>query len=206
MFCCLMEFFPDALHFEILNLAPGVCFVARVGFFPDAFQSQIRTTETCGNPAHAVPFYRSYHSARIDHWYTADVQRINQFVQVPQGFALEGVAGLVFVTNEPGTTPFYRLYSATVGDNYYTISTAERDAALKNGYSFDDVSYPLTYIYPNQTCGSVPLFHLYHRSKQDNFYTTSDSERVDVISNRGYVDADVGVAGYVLPLGPSRRD
>ncbi|KAJ7912714.1 hypothetical protein B0H13DRAFT_2327063 [Mycena leptocephala] len=164
---------PDSAQ-TILSLAPG---------------SQIRTTETCGNPAHAVPFYRSYHSARIDHWYTADVQRINQFVQVPRDSPWRAL-----------------LVCATAGDNYYTISTAERDAALKNGYSFDDVSYPLTYIYPNQTCGSVPLFHLYHRSKQDNFYTTSDSERVDVISNRGYVDADVGVAGYVLPLGPSRRD
>ncbi|KAJ6525139.1 hypothetical protein B0H19DRAFT_1339858 [Mycena capillaripes] len=165
----------------------------------------LRNPEICGNPAHGVPFYRSYQSTSIDHWYTPDVQLVNHFVQTPQGFTLEGVTGLVFVTHEPGTTPFYRLFSPSAADNYYTISPAERDAALKNGYVFDDVSLPLTYIYPNHTCGSVPLYHLYNRSKKDNFYTTSDSERVDFISNRGYADADVGIAGYVLPLGPSPK-
>ncbi|KAF7369567.1 hypothetical protein MVEN_00287000 [Mycena venus] len=163
---------------------------------------EIHTTETCGNPAHGVPFYRTYHSAFIDHWYTPDVQRINEFL--PQGFALEGIAGLVFVTEEPGTTQLYRLYSSAAKDNYYTTSAAERDAALKNGYAPDDVSFPLTWIYPNRTCGSIPLFHLYNRLKKDNFYTISDSERVEFISNRGYADASSAVAGYVLPVGASR--
>ncbi|KAF7346880.1 hypothetical protein MVEN_01440000 [Mycena venus] len=155
------------------------------------------TQSTCGNPADAVPFYRSYHSANVDHWYTPDVAQINTYN--PQGFALQGVAGLVFITQEPGTTPFYRLYNSALTDNFYTISLAEKVAAEQNGYITDGVSVPVSYIYPTQVCGSIPLFRLYSASGQDNFYTTSEAERINAIANGGY--ADVEIAGYILPVG-----
>ncbi|KAJ7175031.1 hypothetical protein C8R43DRAFT_873285, partial [Mycena crocata] len=144
-----------------------------------------------------VPFYRSYNSAQIDHWYTPDVAQINVFDC--GGWVLQGVTGLAFVTQAPGTTPFFRVWNGAVGDNFYTTSTTERDAALRNGYVVDATSVPVTYIYPNQICGSIPLFRLFSSSGQDNFYTTSQAERVDFVANRGY--ADVSIAGYVLPLG-----
>ncbi|KAJ7712789.1 hypothetical protein B0H16DRAFT_1436434, partial [Mycena metata] len=164
----------------------------------------IRASETCGGSTNAVPFYRSFASSVVDHFYTAQVTLVNNAVNVgsgASGFLLEEVAGLVFATQEESTVPFYRLGSAAATDNFYTISTAERDAALQNGYSVF-ANDPNTYIYPTQICGSVPFYRLFSAAGQDNFYTTSESERLDFILNRGY--ADVEIAGYVLPVLPTQ--
>jgi hypothetical protein len=113
------------------------------------------------------------------------------------GYAVQSVAALVFVTQEESTVPFYRLLSTTASDNFYTISTTERDNALQNGYVVV-AGDPFTYIYPTQVCGSVPYYRLYHETKKDNFYTTSESERLDFIANQGYTDIEI--SGYVLPV------
>jgi hypothetical protein len=108
----------------------------------------------------------------------------------------------VFVTQEESTVPFYRLYSSTATDNFYTISTAERDNALNHGYATVN-SDPLTFIYPAQICGSVPFYRLYHAVEKDNFYTISEAERLDFIANHGYTDIEI--AGYVLPVTQSTQ-
>jgi hypothetical protein len=161
--------------------------------FSNAFHSQIRSSETCGDPANAVPFYRSYNGAVVDHWYTSKVAEI--IVYNPQGYGLQGVTGLVFVTQEPGTTPFYGLYSASNTDHFYTISLDEKATVEKEGYT----NYSVSYIYPMQVCGSIPLFRMYGVSQGDHFYTTSDAEHVSVIANNRYLDQ--GIAGYILPVG-----
>ncbi|KAJ7697616.1 hypothetical protein B0H17DRAFT_848393, partial [Mycena rosella] len=55
------------------------------------------------------------------------------------------------------TAPFHRLYNTDATDNFYTMSTTERDNALNNGY-VSVTTDPATYIYPTQICGSIPLF------------------------------------------------
>ncbi|KAJ7443828.1 hypothetical protein FB451DRAFT_1295130 [Mycena latifolia] len=157
--------------------------------------AEIRTSETCGDPTNALPFYRSYKSTTVDHFYTTDVTLVNNAVAA--NYALQSVAGLVFVTQEESTAPFYRLHSVDATDNFYTMSTTERDNALQHGY-VSVANDPETYIYPTQICGSIPLYRLYNSVGKDNFYTTSESERLDFISNQGYTDIEI--AGYVLPI------
>ncbi|KAF7349635.1 hypothetical protein MSAN_01689600 [Mycena sanguinolenta] len=154
---------------------------------------------TCGDLGNAVPFYRTYNAAAVDHYYTASVSRVNQF---DSQWALQQVAAFVFVDQEDSTVPLYHLYNGNVVDNFYTTSMTEVEAALKIGYQnvTTDVD-PMTYIYPTQICGSTPLYRLYSASGTDNFYTTSESERLEVIANNGY--ADVEIAGYVLPPTPT---
>ncbi|KAJ7864188.1 hypothetical protein B0H13DRAFT_1499287, partial [Mycena leptocephala] len=84
----------------------------------------------------------------------------------------------------------YRLYSAALTDNIYTINTTERDSALNSGYVFGND--PFTFIYPTHIFGSVPFYRLNHEKK---FYTTSEWERRDFISNLGYTNIEI--AGYV---------
>ncbi|KAJ7722716.1 hypothetical protein B0H16DRAFT_1896069 [Mycena metata] len=153
-----------------------------------------RSADTCGNPADALPFYRAYNPAGVDHFYTADV---NVLLFSIGNYPLQEVAALVFVTQESSTVPFYRLYNSAATDNFYTTSTTEMDNALRNGY-VNVTGDPFTYIYPTQVCGSVPFYRLYHETKLDNFYTTSETERLDFIANQGYTDIEI--AGYVLPL------
>ncbi|KAF7375829.1 hypothetical protein MSAN_00472800 [Mycena sanguinolenta] len=158
---------------------------------------KVQAPQSCGKSTNAMPFYRSFNAARFDHWYTPDVSQINNFN--PKGWALEGVTGMVFLTQEPGTTPFYRLYNYTLKDNFYTISPSEKAAAEANGYVTDATSSPVSYIYPTHVHGSIPLYRLYHSAKHDNFYTTSDAERSEAIAHGGY--HFVEIAGYILPLG-----
>lgn len=144
-----------------------------------------------------MPFYRAYDSVTVDHYYTPEVASVNDVV-ASGGWVLQGIAALVFVTPEESTVPFYRVANAAVGDNFYTISTTELDAALQNGYVLNPPPPdPVTYIYPTQICGSVPFYRLFSAAGQDNFYTISESERLDFIAN-GYVDVEI--AGYVLAL------
>jgi hypothetical protein len=44
----------------------------------------------------------------------------------------------------------------------------------------------------------VPFFRLYNPVGKDNFYTISESERLEFITTQGY--EDVEIAGYLLPL------
>ncbi|KAJ6563860.1 hypothetical protein B0H19DRAFT_942391, partial [Mycena capillaripes] len=155
---------------------------------------------TCGDPIDARPFYRGYNPTEVDHFYTPNVNIVNQ---VNAGWPLQGVAALVFVAQEESTVPFYRLHSTSATDNFYTISTTERYNAINAGYLLV-TGDPFTFIYPTQVCGSVPFYRLYHETKKDNFYTTSESERLDFIANQGYTDIEI--AGYVLPVTSTQCD
>jgi hypothetical protein len=131
-------------------------------------------------------------TATTMHLYTAGPLTVTE--EAP-GWVLEGVEGLVFVTQEESTVQFYRLISTS--DNFYTILTTERDNAIQNGYRDASVGASTAYIYLTEVYGSVPLYRLHSDTKTDNIYTTSKSERVDLIPE-GYTD--MGIVGYVVPL------
>ncbi|KAJ7692862.1 hypothetical protein B0H17DRAFT_1132842 [Mycena rosella] len=157
-------------------------------------RTQRRSADTCGNPTDALPFYRSYNPTSVDHFYCSNLNQVNTAI-TQTGYSLQEVAAMVFVTQKESTVPFYHLWSGPATDSFYTISTTERDNAVKGGYRLEATT---EFIYPTQVCGSVPLYRLYHATKLDNFYTTSESERLDFIANQGY--NDIEIAGYVLPV------
>ncbi|KAJ7708406.1 hypothetical protein B0H16DRAFT_1632732 [Mycena metata] len=157
-----------------------------------------RTTQTCGDPSDAVPYYRTLSNALTDYYYTADAALVDTVFVGTGNYALQGVAGLVFLTQEESTVPFYRLGKTAV--NFFTANTTERDIAIQQGYRLTP-NDPLTYIYPTEICGAVPFYRMVNTAEQANFYTTSESERLDFLANQGYTD--LGIAGYILPLGGS---
>ncbi|KAF8139376.1 hypothetical protein K438DRAFT_1996052 [Mycena galopus ATCC 62051] len=154
--------------------------------------------QTCGDPTDALLFYRQYNPTVVDHYYTTDINSLNAVVAT---YPVQGAAAFVFDTPEESAVRFYRLYTSAGTDNFYTISTTERDAALQSGYILTDTAI---YIYPTQVCGSVPFYRLYQETEQDNFYTTSESERLNFISNLDYTDIEI--ARYVLPVTPAQCD
>lgn len=143
-----------------------------------------------------MPFYSLFNSPTVDYYYTADAALVDA---VFPGYALQGLAGLVFVTQEESTVPFYRLHQllANSNNNFFTTNTTERDLAIQQGFSLTPTD-PLTFIYPTEICGAVPFYRVFNPGAQANFYTTSESRRLDFIANRGY--EDLGIAGYILPL------
>ncbi|KAJ7758693.1 hypothetical protein B0H16DRAFT_1720783 [Mycena metata] len=178
-------------------IIPAIFFITvALGGAVSSSDPVMRSAQTCGDPSDALPFYRSYQSSNVDHYYTTNVELVTEAITFTAPYVLQEVAAFVFATQEESTVPFYRLYKSSATDNLCTTNTTERDNAIAIGYVpvANDLS---TFIYPTQICGSVPFYRLYNAAKMDNFYTTSESERVDFIANQGY--ADVEIAGYVLP-------
>lgn len=51
------------------------------------------------------------------------------------------------------------------------------------------------FVSPDDSCGSTPLYRVFHAGNNHHFYTISAAERDNAVANLGY--ADEGVAGYV---------
>ncbi|KAJ7729158.1 hypothetical protein B0H16DRAFT_1587306 [Mycena metata] len=155
-----------------------------------------RSAETCGDPDDTLAFYRLHAASVFAYSYSTDAAFVSAAI-LQDGYVLESVIGMVFVTQETSTVPCYFLSSGALEDNFLTTNTTERDAAIAEGYTLLPTFQ--TYIYPTQLCGSIPMYRLYNAAETSNYFTTSESERISAISSRGY--ADVGIAGYVLPAG-----
>ncbi|KAJ6462078.1 hypothetical protein C8R45DRAFT_1220579 [Mycena sanguinolenta] len=149
---------------------------------------------TCGDPSIAVALYEYFNSGTVDYFLTPGTS-VNSGTG-PYNF--QGGVGFVFVTNEPSTVPFYRLHkTGNVDTNFWTTSTDEVDSAVAQGFT-SELAAPFLHIYPSQICGAVPLFRVSNSGAQANFYTTSESERLEFITNMGY--QDLGIAGFIYPF------
>ncbi|KAF8195262.1 hypothetical protein K438DRAFT_1827164, partial [Mycena galopus ATCC 62051] len=174
-----------------LCLAVGLTSAWNIVDSPSAVE---RSEQTCGDPVDALPFYRVYQASTVTHAYTTNTIIVQNAIL--EGWTLQGVAAMVFVTQEVSTVPFYRLYNAADTDEFYTLNTTELDMAMQNGYALV-AGDPETYIYQTQICGSVPFYRLHSTAGKDDFYTISEAEMDEYIANQGYTYVEI--SGYVLP-------
>ncbi|KAG2133702.1 hypothetical protein DEU56DRAFT_973078 [Suillus clintonianus] len=134
-----------------------------------------------------------------DHFYTTNVTEMKNAV-TNLGYNSEGDAAYVFTTEEPSTTPLYRMYNPSVFDHFYTTSYSEvQSAAANGGYTSEGIA---AYVYDINICGSIALYRLYSSGGTDHFYTTSASEADNAVANLGYTLE--GIAAYVLPVPSSK--
>ncbi|KAF8195261.1 hypothetical protein K438DRAFT_1827157 [Mycena galopus ATCC 62051] len=143
-----------------------------------------RSTDTCGDPANALPFFRMYYSPDIRYLYTANLNTVD--AGMSSGYTFQGRVD----------SPLYHLFSAAATDFLYTMNTTEVASAMGEGYA-TIANDPQTYIYPTQICGSVSFYTLYNAAKRSHFYTASETERLEFLADQGY--ADMGIVGYILP-------
>ncbi|KAG0695336.1 hypothetical protein DFH29DRAFT_955807 [Suillus ampliporus] len=155
---------------------------------------EVRDSE-CRDPALAVGLLRAYKPTYVDHFYTTDVDEMDNAV-TNVGYDAEGTTANVFATLEISTIPLYRMYNPTVVDHFYTTSYSEvqNAAALNVGYNYEKIA---AYVYATNICGSIPLYRLYSPAGTDHFYTTSASEAGNAAANLSYTSE--GIAAYVLP-------
>jgi hypothetical protein len=155
-----------------------------------------------------TPVFRLYNAGNGDHFYTTseaerdnavandgyDNEGIACFVYSFASYSNEGVACHVFPNQAANTQPLFRLRSSTTIDHFYTMSAAERAAAInQNGYIDEGVA---CFAFPNAVGGSVPLFRVFNPQSGDHFYTTSAVERDNAVANLGYQNE--GTAAQVL--------
>jgi hypothetical protein len=94
----------------------------------------------------AIPLYRHYNVAGVDHLYTTSQSESN--TAPGGGWAKEGVCCEVLPTQSPGSIPLYRLYHRSGVNHFYTTNAAEKQNALASlGYADEGIA---GYVYPAQ--------------------------------------------------------
>ncbi|KAJ7609512.1 hypothetical protein FB45DRAFT_944613 [Roridomyces roridus] len=150
--------------------------------------------EACADASKAVPLYRDFNGGIGDHFYTTDKAEYDAANQ--GGYTAEGARLSVFSQQYSGTVRFFRLWNGGLGDHFFTTNATEADsAATHNGYVHEDDKAPM-WIYPDQLCGSVPLFRMYNNGASDHFYTIDAAERDDAAAHGWSFE---WIAGYVFP-------
>ncbi|KAM5539291.1 hypothetical protein V8D89_007164 [Ganoderma adspersum] len=134
-------------------------------------------------------------SSGTDHVYTTNTTEMDTFLA--NGYTSQGVAAYILPsdTQAPTAVPLFRLYSSKNSDHYLTANATDRDVTL-NHYNY--VSDAIAgYVYPDEECGTVPLYRLNNHVVLDNFFTTDQAEVYDFVDQLGY--NDLGAIAYVNP-------
>lgn len=108
-------------------------------------------------------------------------------------------APVQFIYQLPGHTdpvwvPLYRLYNNDIHDHYYTTIPAHRDECVQNkGYTYEKIEcYISDRKFEDPDCGY--LFHLWDKTNDIHSYTSSESEKDDMIID-GF--AYEGIVGFI---------
>ena len=106
-----------------------------------------------------MPVYRFW-SPVLGHFYTLDeAEKAWVLSHYPDVWAYEGVVFYAYAAGSgpEGTMPVYRVWSATLGDHFYTISDTERFKVVGSYAGIWDDEGVAWYAYPPQTA-AVPTF------------------------------------------------
>lgn len=119
-----------------------------------------------------VGVHRSNH-ATLGHFYTIDLMEAqsNGFVLEAQNFYW------LYVAEAEGLVALNRCLRPN-GKRFYTASgTCEGAGTLESALGF---------MSPDERCGGIPLYRLYHGGNDAHFYTTSAAERDNAVANLGW--------------------
>ncbi|KAF7342950.1 hypothetical protein MVEN_01725000 [Mycena venus] len=154
--------------------------------------AQMCGADACGTTV--VPFWRSFSTGAVDHFYTASTI---EFLNAANNFSYfpEGVATGVFDIQEGASVPLFRLNNVVLQDHFYTTNTTERDQFIAAGYTLEGTA---AWVYADGICGSHPLFRLFNLKQVDHFYTTSGPE-LNAALAQGYQSE--GIAAFVPAVG-----
>ncbi|KAJ6536353.1 glycoside hydrolase, family 25 [Mycena capillaripes] len=158
--------------------------------------------QTCGADGcgtSVVPFWRSFSSGALDHFYTISTP---EFLNADSTFLYspEGVAAGVFSSQQGVSVPLFRLNNVELQDHFYTTNNTERDEFIAAGYTLEGTA---AWVYADGVCGSHPLFRLFNAETNDHFYTTSGPELQTALTE-GYQSQ--GVAALVTAVGIANNE
>jgi ribosomal protein L24 len=106
-----------------------------------------------------------------------------------KAYKKQGIAFRLFGQGVPGTTPFYRWYSAEKNDHFYSYYLHGEGKSLQ-GYTYEGV---IGNIATSRLTNTRELYRWYNPSSGRHFYTTDPNG--EAVSKRGY--RFDGIAGYV---------
>jgi len=131
----------------------------------------------------AVPVYRFWSPVYQGHFFTASLSERNSVItSYPGVWKYEKVAYYAFTTQQPGTVPVFRFWSASKNSHFYTADPAQRDAVIrlyKGIWSYEKIAY---YVYPasSTVAGTSTIYRFWSDAYQHHFYTASASEKATI--------------------------
>jgi hypothetical protein len=139
------------------------------------------------DPASVTAVYRFWSPTNKSHFYTTSVAERDLIIRTyPSSmWTYEGGVYNAFSTQQPGTVPLYRFWSANFKGHFYTTSEAEKDQVIANyddaTWLFEGVAY---YVYPVDPAytGTVTVARFWSQDNKHHFYTASAAERDQVIA------------------------
>jgi hypothetical protein len=136
------------------------------------------------------------------HFYTiSESEKETLITQFKNVWTYEGVVYHAFATNaDPDTRPVYRFWSDKLSGHFYTVNEDEKNWLIKeyaHVWTFEGVAF---YAYPPglQPAGTIPVYRFWSPTKSDHFYTASESERKNLLTNFSSVWTDEGIAWYAI--------
>lgn len=149
----------------------------------------------------SYPVYRFWNAQTGEHFYTADeIEKNKVLTQYSTIFQYEGVAFRVFKEQKPGTVRLYRFWNQLNGTHFYTVSEAEKQKLIdkySNIYIFEPSV--IMYVYPGdiERPNALPLYRFWNQQKDCHFYTTSETEKNNLLIKYPTTFIYEGIACYV---------
>jgi hypothetical protein len=133
----------------------------------------------------AAPVYRFWSDTYRGHFYTISQTERDKIIQnYPTAvWKYEGAVYGAYTTQQPGTIPLYRFWSAAYSGHFYTTSAAERDKVIASYpahiWQYESIAY---YVFPKSTAisPSLTVARFWSDTYRHHFYTASSAEATKV--------------------------
>jgi len=151
----------------------------------------------------AVPVYRFWSPVLESHFFTTGADEKQTLIDLFSGvWTFEGIAYFTLGdASNPGTVPVYRFWSPALSSHFYTISEEEKSALLKDFPDIWTLEGVAFYGFPEgrQPADACPVYRFWSGTMGCHFYTISEAERDNLVSNFPQVWTLEGVAWYAYP-------
>ena len=151
----------------------------------------------------ALPVYRFWSPILGRHFYTLnEAEKANLLSQYADVWTYEGVAFRAFASPAgAGLAPVYRFWSASFGAHFYTLDEAEKDKLLQDYtavWTYEGIAF-YAYAAGDQPGGTMPVHRFWSGTLRTHFYTTSDTERFQLVSDYAGTWEYEAAAWYAYP-------
>ncbi len=137
-------------------------------------------------PTARQPIYQFWSGSNKSHFYTISEQEKNDLItgSSSANWEYEHVSWFAYTYQQGDSLPVYRFWSATNKSHFYTISEEEKNYVIAN-YSDDEWKYEgaVFYAYKDWELGTLPVYRFWSNTQNAHFYTASEAEKDNLITN-----------------------
>jgi hypothetical protein len=155
-------------------------------------------------PTALNPVYRFYSKKNRSHFYTISTSEKNDLIlnNAPESWEYESVGWFSYRYQQGDTLPVYRFWSKKNTAHFYTISEEEKNAVIDKytdyEWKYEGAAF---YAYKNQEVGTLPVYRFWSNIHDAHFYTASEGEKDNLITD--YPDVwEFEKEAWYVPLNP----